>query len=89
MDRSHVDRVQRARLHGTLVILASELDQSRQCAALMGLRLPRNGRGQEALLPDLPVLQARSLPPLLCLQQVHTQHGPPLFVDQQLHWLLE
>lgn len=29
------------------------------------------------------------MPPLLCLQQVCAQYGPPLPLDQQLRWFLE
>lgn len=89
MDCCHAHSFQYCLLHDAVVLLDREFVGPGISAVQLGLRFQHFRRGQEALLPNLPVFQAGSVSPLLGLQSLRTKHGPPLPVDQQLRRLLE
>ena len=58
-------------------------------ANLVGILSRESRREKEAILPDLPHLQAREVPPLLHNRSVCALYGPLLPVAQQLRWIFQ
>ena len=72
-----------------MVVLLVDDHGSRPSSCVLGLPFRRPREQKEEVLLDVQRVQARALPPLLCLQPMCAQHGPSLSLDQQLRRLLE